>query len=121
MPAIDPAAYQPKAPKKRSTDIFVCSSLACEEAIRAELEERDYDIEKNVFWASAFARWITLQDSAKLLPAGTEITVKNAKITTYKITSTGKLIYDAVEKKNPNLGNVLANQKSVLDASVFLN
>jgi type I restriction enzyme M protein len=40
------------------------------EAIRAELEERDYYIEKNVFWVPALARWKTLQDSAKL-PAGT--------------------------------------------------
>ena len=80
-----------------------------EEAIRAELEERDYYIEKNVFWVPALARWKTLQDSAKL-PAGTEITVKNWKTTKYKITSTGKLIDDAleaVEKENPKLKNVL--------------
>ncbi len=80
-----------------------------EDAIRAELEERDYYIEKNVFWVPALARWKTLQDSAKL-PAGTEITVKNGKISKYKITSTGKLIDDAleaVEKENPKLKNVL--------------
>ena len=80
-----------------------------EEAIRAELEERDYYIEKNVFWVPALARWKTLQDSAKL-PAGTVITVKNGKTTEYKITSTGKLIDDAleaVEKENPKLKNVL--------------
>jgi len=80
-----------------------------DEAIRGELEERDYYIEKNVFWVPALARWKTLQDSAKL-PAGTEITVKNGKTTTYKITSTGKLIDDAleaVEKENPKLKNVL--------------
>jgi type I restriction enzyme M protein len=79
------------------------------EAIHRELEERDYYIEKNVFWVPALARWKTLQDSAKL-PAGTEITVKNGKTTTYKITSTGKLIDDAleaVEKENPKLKNVL--------------
>jgi type I restriction enzyme M protein len=79
------------------------------EAIHLELEERDYYIEKNVFWVPALARWKTLQDSAKL-PAGTEITVKNGKTTTYKITSTGKLIDDAleaVEKENPKLKNVL--------------
>jgi type I restriction enzyme M protein len=80
-----------------------------EEAIHRELEERDYYIEKNVFWVPALARWKTLQDSAKL-PAGTEIVVKNGKTTTYKITSTGKLIDDAleaVEKENPKLKNVL--------------
>ena len=67
-----------------------------DEAIRQELEERDYYIEKNVFWVPALARWKTLQDSAKL-PAGTEITVTNGKTSTYKITSTGKLIDDALE------------------------
>ncbi|BCU76270.1 class I SAM-dependent DNA methyltransferase [Luteolibacter sp. LG18] len=80
-----------------------------DEAIHQELEERDYYIEKNVFWVPALARWKTLQDSAKL-PAGTEITVKNGKTTTYRITSTGKLIDDAleaVEKENPKLKNVL--------------
>lgn len=80
-----------------------------EEAIAAELEERDYYTEKNVFWVPALARWKTLQNSAKL-PAGTEITVKNGKVSKYKITSTGKLIDDAleaVEKENPKLKNVL--------------
>ncbi|HWB58663.1 MAG TPA: type I restriction-modification system subunit M [Chthoniobacteraceae bacterium] len=79
------------------------------EAIRAELEERDYYIEKNVFWVPALARWKTLQDSAPL-PPGTEIEITNGKKSTYKITSTGKLIddaLDAVEKENPKLKNVL--------------
>ena len=79
------------------------------DAMREELEERDYYIEKNVFWVPALARWKTLQDSAKL-PPGTEIEVKNGKTSTYKITSTGKLIddaLDAVEKENPKLKNVL--------------
>lgn len=80
-----------------------------EEAIRAELEERDYYTAKNVFWVPAIARWKTLQDSAKL-PAGTEIEVRNGKVSTYKISSIGKLIddaLDAVEKENPKLKNVL--------------
>ncbi len=80
-----------------------------EAAIAAELEDRDYYAEKNVFWVPALARWKTLQDSAKL-PQGTEITVKNGKTSKYKITSTGKLIddaLDAVEKENPRLKNVL--------------
>ncbi len=86
-----------------------------EEAIAAELEERDYYIEKNVFWVPALARWKTLQDSAKL-PAGTEINMEKGfstplnKPRTYKITSTGKLIdvaLEAVEKENPKLKNVL--------------
>lgn len=82
---------------------------AYDEAIRAELEERDYYTEQNVFWVPALARWKTVQDSAKL-PPGTEITVKNGKTSTYRITSTGKLIddaLDAIEKENPKLKNVL--------------
>ena len=80
-----------------------------EEVIHGELEERDYYIVKNVFWVPALARWKTVQDSAKL-PPGTEIVVKNGKTTTYKITSTGKLIDDAleaIEKENPKLKGVL--------------
>lgn len=80
-----------------------------EAAVHAELEDRDYYVEKNVFWVPALARWKLLQDSAKL-PQGTEITVKNGKTTTYKISSTGKLIddaLDAIEKENPRLKNVL--------------
>ena len=92
---LDPADYQKPG--------------AYDDAIRAELEERDYYTEKNVFWVPAIARWKTLQDSAKL-PAGTEIEIKNGKTEKYKITSTGKLIddaLDAVEKENPKLKGVL--------------
>ena len=83
--------------------------LRYDAAIATELEDRDYYIEKNVFWVPALARWQTLQNSAKL-PQGTEITVKNGKTTTYKISSTGKLIddaLDAIEKDNPRLKGVL--------------
>ena len=72
---------------------------AYEEAIRDELEERDYYIEKNVFWVPALARWKTLQDSAKL-PAGTEIKERGRLAHSYKFTSTGKLIDDALEAGN---------------------
>lgn len=74
-----------------------------------ELEVRDYYTERNVFWVPALARWKRIQDSAKL-PSGTEIEVKNGKTHTYKITSIGKLIddaLDAVEKDNPKLKGVL--------------
>ena len=80
-----------------------------EAAIHAELEDRDYYVEKNVFWVPALARWKLLQNSAKL-PQGTEIDVKNGKSFTYKISSTGKLIddaLDAIEKENSRLKNVL--------------
>lgn len=80
-----------------------------QEAIHQELEDRDYYKQKNVFWVPALARWQTLQSSAKL-PPGTEIEVINGKKTTYKITSTGRLIDDAleaVEKENDKLKDVL--------------
>ena len=92
---VDPASYDKPA--------------QYDEAIHRELEERDYYIEKNVFWVPALARWKTLQDSAKL-PAGTEIKESGRLAHPYKITSTGKLIDDAleaVEKENPKLKNVL--------------
>ena len=79
------------------------------EAFNSELEDRDYYVEENVFWVPALARWKTLQDNAKL-PAGTVIEVKNGKTSEYKITSTGKLIDDAleaIERENPKLKNVL--------------
>lgn len=37
-----------------------------EEAIRAELEVRDYYTQQNVFWVPALARWKTIQDSAEV-------------------------------------------------------
>ena len=82
---------------------------AYDAAIHAELEERDYYLEKNIFWVPAIARWKKLQDSAKL-PPGTEIEIQNGKTTKYKLTSIGKLIddaLDAVEKENPKLKGVL--------------
>lgn len=79
------------------------------EEIHQELEVRDYYVEENVFWVPALARWKTIQQSAPLA-SGTEITVVNGKKITYKITSIGKLIDDAlaeVEKENPKLKGVL--------------
>ena len=80
-----------------------------EETVRQELEVRDYYVEENVFWVPALARWKTIQQNASL-PAGTDIEIINGKKTTYKITSLGKLIDDAlgeVEKENPKLKGVL--------------
>jgi type I restriction-modification system DNA methylase subunit len=90
-------------------DDFFLGTERSADVVREELEERDYYIEKNVFWVPALARWKTLQDSAPL-PPGTEFEITNGKKTTYKITSIGKLIddaLDAVEKENPKLKNVL--------------
>lgn len=75
------------------------------EALRVELEERDYYLEKNVFWVPALARWKTLQDNAKL-PPGTKIEVTNGKKEEYEIKSLGRFIDDAletVERENPKL------------------
>jgi type I restriction enzyme M protein len=80
-----------------------------EKSIHDELEERDYYLEKNVFWVPPLARWRTLQDNAPL-PPGSVIEVKNGKTSQYKITSIGKLIddaLDAIEKENPKLKGVL--------------
>ncbi len=80
-----------------------------EATIQSELEIRDYYTEKNVFWVPALARWENLQNNAKVAP-GTEIDIKNGKKVTYKFTSIGKLIDDAleeIEKENPKLKNVL--------------
>ena len=79
------------------------------EEIAAELEVRDYYVEENVFWVPALARWKTIQENAPLA-SGTEIEIVNGKKTSYKITSIGKLIDDAlaeVEKENPKLKGVL--------------
>ncbi|MBK1834820.1 type I restriction-modification system subunit M [Roseibacillus ishigakijimensis] len=75
------------------------------EALRLELEERDYYLEKNVFWVPALARWKTIQDNAKL-PPGTVIEVTNGKKEAYEIKSLGRFIDDAleaVERENPKL------------------
>ncbi|MCI0507044.1 MAG: type I restriction-modification system subunit M [Gammaproteobacteria bacterium] len=80
-----------------------------EATIHDELEIRDYYTEKNVFWVPALARWENLQNNAKVAP-GTEIEIRNGKKVTYKFTSIGKLIDDAleeIEKENPKLKNVL--------------
>jgi len=73
-----------------------------QEIIEEELEIRDYYTEKNVFWVPALARWENLKNNAKV-PPGTEIEIINGKKTTYKISSIGRLIddaLDAVEKEN---------------------
>ena len=44
------------------------SDAAYAAAIAAELEDRDYYTEKNVFWVPPLARWKTIQDSAALAP-----------------------------------------------------
>lgn len=84
-----------------------------ETAIEAELEDRDYFTEKNVFWVPALARWENIKNHATL-PAGTEIKIKNGKTMTYTFRSVGRLIDDAleaVERENPRLKGVLEKNR----------
>lgn len=100
---LDPEEFKKNAPSVEE------AQQQWEAAIDAEVEDRDYYTAKNVFWVPALARWKTIQDSAKL-PSGTKIDVASTHGSTYKITSLGKLIddaLDAVEKENPKLKNVL--------------
>lgn len=85
------------------------SDAEYQKEIAAELEIRDYYIEKNVFWVPQLARWQTLQNNSKL-PPGSKIEIKNGTTTTYEIRSVGRLIDDAleaIEKDNPKLKGVL--------------
>ncbi|WP_372845013.1 type I restriction-modification system subunit M [Pontiella sp.] len=78
--------------------------------IQAELEQRDYYTEENVFWVSVMARWDMLKNNSKLAP-GT--TVELADGNEYKFNSVGRLIddaLDAIEKDNPKLKGVLNKQ-----------
>ena len=115
----------PPSPNK-SKKYFTNSTYG--EPVHREPEERDYHIEKNAYWVPALARWKTSQDchsrmrsckmpshpaerprsrgySAKL-PAEAEILKERGRLAhSYKITSTDKLIDNAlesVEKENVN-------------------
>lgn len=77
--------------------------------IKAELEERDYYAEENVFWVPGLARWNNIKTNARVAN-GTEIEVRNGKTSKYKFTTLAKLIDDAleaIEKENPKLKGVL--------------
>ena len=80
--------------------------------INQELEERDYYLEKNVFWVPAQARWLFLQDNNKTVIGGAELAIKtaNGETKTLKINSVGHLIdnaLEAIEHDNPKLKGVL--------------
>jgi type I restriction enzyme M protein len=77
--------------------------------IPAELEARDYYLEKNVFWVPALARWDFIQSNAKVA-VGTKLQVKNGKTTEYEFKGIGRLLDDALEavqKENDKLKGVL--------------
>lgn len=79
-----------------------------QQALNEELEQRDYYIEKNVFWVPATARWSSLQKFAKL-PANTELwTDEQGK--TVKMRSVAWLVdtaMEAIERENPKLKGIL--------------
>jgi type I restriction enzyme M protein len=76
--------------------------------IFAELEQRDYYAEVNVFWVPAAARWKFLQDNNKTVIGGAELTLPDGN--TKKFSSVGHLIDNALEQieaDNPKLKGVL--------------
>jgi type I restriction enzyme M protein len=91
---------------------------AYEQEILAELEQRDYYTEKNVFWVPFEARWTFLQDNNKSAIGGAKIQIEDGnggKI--IKVSSVGGLIdnaLDAIERDNPKLKGILNKQYSRL-------
>ncbi|HEX8362131.1 MAG TPA: class I SAM-dependent DNA methyltransferase [Longimicrobium sp.] len=80
-----------------------------QEAVAAELEQRDYYAEKNVFWVPVEARWQSLRDSAKLA-AGANLPWTTADGKQETMRSVGWLLdnaMEAIERENPKLKNVL--------------
>lgn len=81
-----------------------------EGSIACELEERDYYLEKNVFWVPLEARWQTLRDCAQLPPKAPLPWVKPGKAEPEEMRSVGWLIdnaMEAIERENVKLKNVL--------------
>jgi len=81
-----------------------------DENIAAELEVRDYYLEKNVFWVPFEARWQTLRDLAQLAPGEALPWNAPGKDTPEKMRSVGWLIdnaMEAIERENSKLKNVL--------------
>ncbi|QIR16298.1 type I restriction-modification system subunit M [Shewanella aestuarii] len=85
-----------------------------QEEIQAELEQRDFYTEKNVFWLPIESRWQFLQDNGPLVIGGAELNIDGK---TKKITSVGHLIDNAlegIERDNPKLKGVLNKSYSSL-------
>ncbi|QYK11177.1 type I restriction-modification system subunit M [Shewanella mangrovisoli] len=84
------------------------------EEIAAELEQRDYYTEKNVFWLPPESRWQFLQNNAPLAIGSVELTIAGKP---KKITSVGHLIdtaLEGIERDNPKLKGVLNKSYSAL-------
>lgn len=80
------------------------------QALHGELEQRDYYLEKNVFWVPQEARWQTLRDCAQLPPNAGLPWNKPGKDEPEKMRSVGWLVdnaMEAIEHENPRLKNVL--------------
>jgi type I restriction enzyme M protein len=82
-----------------------------EVAIKEELEQKDYYLEKNVFWVPQQARWENIRSWA-VLPPGTDILLPNSRgeLETERMRSVGWLIdnaLDAIEQENAKLKGVL--------------
>jgi type I restriction enzyme M protein len=79
--------------------------------LAAELEVRDYYLEKNVFWVPLEARWQTLRDCAQLPPKAPLLWKKPGKDEPEEMRSVGWLIdnaMEAIERENEKkLKNVL--------------
>ncbi|MEL4282615.1 class I SAM-dependent DNA methyltransferase [Shewanella mangrovisoli] len=84
------------------------------EEIAAELEQRDYYTEQNVFWLPPESRWQFLQNNAPLAIGSVELTIAGKP---KKITSVGHLIdtaLEGIERDNPKLKGVLNKSYSAL-------
>ena len=82
-------------------------------AIAAELEDRDYYTEKNVFWVPPLARWKLIQDSAAFL-ADTPIPAAYGITPPYTFRSVARLVDDAleaIEKENPKLKGIIERNR----------
>ncbi|QLB21457.1 restriction endonuclease subunit M [Vespertiliibacter pulmonis] len=80
-----------------------------QQALKEELEERDFYIEENIFWVPKEARWDTLKANATI-PAG-EILWQNEEGKDIKMQSVSWLIdnaLDSIEKSNPKLKGILS-------------
>ena len=79
-----------------------------QQALNEELEQRDYYIEKNVFWVPSTARWSSLQKFAKL-PANTELWIdeQNKPVKMRSVAWLVDTAMEAIERENPKLKGIL--------------
>ena len=87
------------------------SDAKYQEALEADLEDRDHYMSKNIFWVPALARWETLRSNATLA-SGATIPLPGGD--SYKFRSIGRLLDDAleaIEEENPRLKNILEKNR----------